>query len=384
MTQQRSPIRILQVLYGMDCGGIESWLMHVLRHINRTRFQMDFLLSTAQPGRYDDEIRSLGSRIIPCLRTEQPLTYAQNLKRALVRFGPYDFVHTHFQHYAGWVLRTAHHVGIPHRVTHSHSDTRMLQARAKRFRKLYLMMTRRWIKRHTTAGLASSEGAASGLYGRFWQQDSRWKIHYCGIDCRPFRARVNSRLVRSELGIPANALVIGHVGRFYTVKNHLFLLDILYEVIRREPKARLLLVGDGPLRPEVEAKAQRLGVEKYIIFAGVRSDIPRLMLAAMDIFVLPSFSEGLGLVLIEAQSAGLPSILSETVPQEADVVKPLLHRVSLSEPASVWAKTLLEVQKASCMITQADALTMVEASPFNIIHSVRNLENFYHSEMLKG
>jgi glycosyltransferase involved in cell wall biosynthesis len=384
MTQQRSPIRILHVLYGMDCGGIESWLMHVLRHIDRTRFQTDFLLSTAEPGRYDDEIRSLGSRIISCLRTEQPLTYAQNLKRALVQFGPYDFIHTHFQHYAGWVLRTAHHVGIPNRIAHSHSDTRMLQARAKLYRKLYLMMTRRWVKRHATAGLACSEGAASGLYGRFWQHDSRWKIHYCGIDCRPFRARVNSRLVRSELGIPANAFVIGHVGRFDTAKNHLFLLDILHEVIKRQPKARLLLVGDGPLRPEVEAKAQRLGMEKYITFAGVRSDIPRLMLAAIDIFVFPSLFEGLPLVLIEAQGAGLPSILSETVPQETDVVKPLLHRISLSEPASVWAKTLLEVQKTAATITQADALAMIEASPFNIIHSVRNLENFYHSKMLKA
>jgi glycosyltransferase involved in cell wall biosynthesis len=181
------------------------------------------------------------------------------------------------------------------------------------------------------------------------------------------------------LGIPPDAFVIGHVGRFDEQKNHLFLVEIAAEVAKREPKMRLLLVGDGLLRPKIEQKIAQLGLTDRTIFAGSRHDVPRLMLSAMDVFLFPSLYEGLGLVLIEAQAAGLPCIFSDVVPEEADLVKPLIRRFSLSEPASVWADAILAERRAGAAITQEHSLAVVEKLPFNIEIGLKDLVRTYLS-----
>jgi glycosyltransferase involved in cell wall biosynthesis len=145
--------------------------------------------------------------------------------------------------------------------------------------------------------------------------------------------------------------------------------------VDREPCARLLLVGDGPERSRIEAKVSLLGLSPRIHFAGQRSDIPRLMLGAMDVFVLPSLSEGLPLVGIEAQAAGLPTLLSDAVTDEVTVVPELVRHLSLSASPAVWADTLLEMRAVRCR--QSEALTMVAASPFNIAHGAARLEEIY-------
>lgn len=373
MTQSR----ILHVVGGMDRGGVEMWLMHVLRHIDRDRFQMDFLVHTNRHCAYDDEIRSLGSRIIPCLYPAKPWLYTRNLLRILRNYGPYDVVHSHVHHFSGMVLRVARAVGVPIRIAHSHSDTVALQATASLMRRGYLALMKYWIAQNATIGLAASRRAAVSLFGEDWELNQSNKILYCGIDISPFRASFKSSDVRCEFGIPDSAFVTGHVGRFVEPKNHAFLLDIFAEVVAREPNAYLLLVGAGPLRTAIEKKTVDLGLEDHVVFAGSRSDIPRLMLGAMDVFIFPSRYEGLGLVLIEAQAAGLPCIYSDVVPNEADLMPPLLRRLSLSQPPAAWAEAVLEVRNRNWGEMRATSLSVVENSPFNIISGVCQLEEIY-------
>lgn len=371
-------IRILHVVGGMNPGGIETWLMHVLRHINRDRFHLDFLVHTPHKCAYDEEILALGSKIIPCLDPSRPLAYATNFKESLSKYGPYDIVHSHVYHFSGYVLRLARQANIPTCIAHSHTDASSLEAKAGWYRRLYLALMKRWIARYATVGVGVSRKAVVNLFGSNWD-DPRWRVLYCGTDLTLFRDTVNPAFVREQLGIPADALIIGHVGRFVEVKNHTFLIDIMVEVARREPQAYLLLVGDGSLRATIEQKVAQAGLSDHVIFAGIRSDVPRLMLSAMDVLLLPSLYEGLGLVLIEAQAAGLPCIFSDVIPEEADVVKPLVQRLSLSQPASDWANAIAAT-KTQLRINQAEALKLVEKSPFNIQTSVKELEKLYLEE----
>lgn len=375
----KRPRRILHVVGGMNRGGIETWLMHILRHIDRDCFQMDFLVHTNQPCAYDEEIRNLGSQVIPCPLSRFHLwSYAVNFKQILQTYGPYDIVHSHVHHFSGYILRLAQRQGIPIRIAHSHNDTSTIEAQAKWYRRLYFNLMKAWIARYATLGLGCSREATVNLFNSAFRKQFHQQILYYGIDLNPFEYIISSGAVRSEFGIPEDAFVIGHVGRFDPQKNHVFLLDIAAEIANREPKMRLLLVGCGSLRPDIEQKIERLGLIDRVIFAGSRSDIPRLMLEAMDVFLFPSLYEGLGLVLVEAQAAGLPCIISDAVPEEVDLVKPLVRRISLSKSTSVWAEEVLTALNNTAF-SQVDALAIIAKSFFNIQLGVKSLVEVYES-----
>ena len=155
------------------------------------------------------------------------------------------------------------------------------------------------------------------------------------------------------------------------------LVDIAQEIAKREENFALLLIGDGPLRPAIENRVAQAGLTDKVIFLGLRDDVPRLMLGAMDVFLFPSLFEGLGLVLVEAQAAGVPCFISDVVPEEADVVPQLVYRLSLSLPAFTWAEAVLSARRAKENISQPEALGKVEQGPFNILTSVRKLECVY-------
>jgi hypothetical protein len=149
------------------------------------------------------------------------------------------------------------------------------------------------------------------------------------------------------LGIPEDAYVIGHVGRFQEQKNHRFLVNIAERLCDLEPKAVFLLVGDGPLRPEIEELVKVRDLQERVIFVGVRNDVPRIMKGAMDCFVLPSLYEGLPLVLLEAQVAGLHCVVSDTVSSEGDLDKAAVTRLSLSTSPNNWAAQLRKASSRS-------------------------------------
>jgi glycosyltransferase involved in cell wall biosynthesis len=377
ISTKQHPIRILHVVGGMNRGGVETWLMHVLRHIDRDRFHMDFVVHTEKPCPYDSEVRALGSKIIPCLTPAKPWLYDRNFKRILREYGPYDIVHSHVHNFSGYVLYLAKQAGVPVRIAHSHNDTSAIDAKAGLHRRLYLTLTKWLIDRYATLCLAASYKVVTVLFNQAWKTNSRCRILYCGVDLTPFRDLVDSVAVRAEFGIPADAFVLGHVGRFEEQKNHKFLIDIVAEIAKREPKMHLLLIGDGSLRAAIEKKVIQNGLAKRVTFTGLRPDVPRLMLGAMDLFLLPSIHEALGLVLIEAQAAGLPCVFSDVVPEEANAVKPLVRQVSLSKSASEWAEAVISAKSGASAIAQADTLPVLENSPFNIVVSVKKLTEVY-------
>ena len=378
------PIRILYIVGGMDRGGIETWLMYVLRNIDRNLFQIDFMVHTLESCEYDDEIRTLGCRIIaspypPPHLNRNLWSYPANFKQILQEYGPYDIVHSHSGVVNGNILRIAKQAGVPVRIAHAHDDGSKTKQPWQR--DIYWALLKFWIDRYATVGLACSCEAAADLFGSDWKSDRRWQILYCGLDLTVFQEKVDSTQVRAELGIPKDAFVIGHVGRFELQKNHRLLIEIAAKVAQQEPKMCLLLIGKGSLRPEIEHRVAELGLTDKVIFAGVRSDVPRLMLGAMDVFLLPSLHEGLPLVLIEAQAAGLPCVFSDVTSDEVEVVKPLMKRLSLSLSASKWAEVVLAQKKYNSKIEQSEALSILQKdSPFDIKISAKSLADVYRTE----
>jgi glycosyltransferase involved in cell wall biosynthesis len=370
--------RILHVVGSLTTGGIETWLLNVLRIIDRDRYRLDFLVHSDEAATYDDAVRAMGSDIHICAHTKQPIRYSRTFKEILREYEPYDVVHSHVDRYSGFVMRLSAESRVPTRIAHSHLDSAGVNAVAGVKRKSYLALMHRWINRFSTDGLAVSEAAGRAMYERDWGVDPRFRKLYCGIDTLPFHNAVDRRELRAELGLPADAFVLGHVGRFREQKNHTFLLDIANEVIRRDSNVFLLLIGEGELRPAVEERVRQLGLEDRVIFAGRRDDVAHLLMGAVDVFVFPSNFEGLGLALVEAQAAGLPCVVSDVNPEEAIISPELVKRLSLTAPPSDWATAILSV-RGEQIPARAAALAAVEASPFDIRQSVASLEAIYAS-----
>ncbi len=370
------PLRILQVVGNMNRGGTETWLMNVLRHLDRDRYRMDFLVHTTNPGAYDDEARRLGAGIVTCTHPSRPHVYAGNFLRQVRAAGPYDLVHSHVHHYSGFVLKLARLAGIAGRIAHSHSDTSRIQHEARPMRKLYYALARRWIRRNATLGLAASGAAAAALFGADWQARRRCEVLFCGIDLSPFQTPVDRAAVRAELGVPRDAFLIGHVGRFVAIKNHAFLVDVASALATTVADAHLVLVGEGPLRPAIEAQVARSPIANRVHFAGARSDVPRL-LGALDVFVFPSQYEGLGLAAVEAQAAGVPCVIADTVPGEADAIPCLVRRLALTQPAVAWAEAVRQCRTLPADSTRADSWRDLSGTAFDIRLSAKRLTDRY-------
>lgn len=370
------PLRVLHVLGAMNRGGVETWLMHVLRHIDRERFHMDFLVHTDQPAAYDAEIVALGSGILRCPHTANPPLYARRFFQAMKRDGPFDVLHSHVHHFSGFVLALGRIAGIPVRIAHSHNVTAPAELEAGLVRRAYLGAMKRLIRTYCTDGFAVSEPAGAALFGPEWSQDRRLRVLYCGIDLAPFRVAFDPAAVRAEFGFSRNDVIFGHVGRLAPVKNHFFFLEVAACISSREPRAKFLLVGDGPLRPEVEKRAVALGLKDRIAFAGLRSDIPRLTIGAMDVFLMPSLHEGLPLVLMEAQAAGLPCVASEALPGEAIVNPALIHCLPLSAGPLEWARAASQAA-ARPRIGWRSAVEKLDGGRFDIRRGTRQMCDIY-------
>ena len=145
--------------------------------------------------------------------------------------------------------------------------------------------------------------------------------------------------IREEFNIDSQQLVIGHIGRFNNQKNHSFLLDIFKEINNYNSSSVLILVGTGENKQQIISKIKKLGLDNSVILTGIRSDVTDL-LSAMDVFIFPSFYEGMPNTIIEAQATGLPCVLSDSITKEAKITN-LLHYVSLNETSQEWCKVAL-------------------------------------------
>jgi glycosyltransferase EpsF len=372
----QQPIRILHVIRKMNRGGAETLIMNAYRHIDRDRFQFDYAVHEEEAGHYDEEIKELGGRIfvLPAPLRSGLRGYLGALRRTLKDSGPFEVVHSHVHHSSGFILPAAKRCGVPIRISHSHTTEDGYSGSLKRY--VYRFAMEQAIRKYATHFLGCSEQACHALFGRSSLARDNVEVLPNGIDLTRFlNEEGGKQAMRMRLGLPAEGLLVGQVHRFDPEKNHRFTVDWFESLRRLNERAHLVLVGDGELRPEVERALERKGLSPYATFLGIRSDVPDI-LKALDLLIMPSVYEGLGIILIEAQAAGIPVLCSDAIPVEADLKLGIVERLTLDLGAEHWAEAALRLIEAE--VPDADTRrTALVSRKYDIRYAVGRLMTLY-------
>lgn len=333
-------IRVLHIISKFNVGGIETWLLNVTKNLPDSGYHFDFFVISPGEAALNNKIISLGSKIFEGSKP-QPTTFSiyTDLKKVIQKNGPYNVIHSHVHYFSGISLSVGYFLGIPIRIAHSHTDSRIKEKSKGLLRQLYIWLMKILIRLFATRGIAVSSLAAEDLFGSDWDKSKRWAILPCGIDFERFNVPKDASLALS-LGVPAGAKVVGHAGRFDHPKNHSFLVEIFKKLLDRGNNVILLLIGDGNLEKAIKDKVALLGISDRVIFLGVRQDVPNLLISVVDVFLFPSLYEGLPLAFIEAQLAGCYCLGSSVLPKESVLDTKNVALLSLNDPLEVWAKKI--------------------------------------------
>lgn len=333
------PIKVAQIVGKWVGGGVESVIMNYYRHIDRTKVQFDFICDLDSTDIPYKEIENLGGRVILVPPYQKIFQYIKELKKVL-KENNYKIVHSHINALSVFPLFAAKLAGVPVRIAHSHSTSNKKEWK----KNLIKNILRPFSKVFATDYMCCSEHAGRWLFGNKEYDKGSVYILNNAIDLDIFKYNKKIRKAkRNEIGISNNTKVIGHVGRFVEQKNHTFIIDIFNEVHKEDNNTILLLAGQGPLEPKIKEKVIELGLEESVKFLGQRNDIEDLY-QAFDIFLFPSIYEGLGLVLIEAQSSGLNCVASTEVPSKAKITN-LLTFLDLDGNFNEWTNTIIKLMK---------------------------------------
>ena len=356
-------LRVLQCVNNMHRAGLETMLMNYYRNIDRSQIQFDFLTHRPYRSDYDDEIEMLGGKIYyaPRLVPQNYLSYFSYMKSFFAKHPEYIIVHSHIDAMSYFPLLAAKKSNIPVRIAHSHNTAIDLD---------YKYPLKQFF-RYNISKVATDYLACGQEAGRFLFKQDGVNVIPNAVDANRFLYNKETRVkLRAELGLD-NCFVIGHVGRFSYQKNHSFLIDVFYEILKSDPNSMLLLIGTGEAETKIKIKVRELGISDNVMFLGVRSDVNNLY-QAMDAFVLPSRFEGVPVVGIEAQFSDLPCFFSDDVPKEVAFTSKC-HFLNRRSSAKVWAE---EIIITNDMKRQKNEYLNSE---YRIENATRMLEDYYFS-----
>lgn len=329
-------IRVLQIVDHMGLGGIQAFIMNVYRNIDREKIQFDFLVHKTGGNTFTEEIGRLGGKMYYVLARNQGIRKNKHALDEFFKKHPeYKVVHQH-ESSLSYIepLIAAKNNNVPVRIIHSHS-TRMGNNLIHKVLHIYNSKRIHCVATHY---LACGELAGKWMYGKSKVRDS-FKVIINGIKLKKFEYNEALRnSVRFELKLDKETTYC-HIGRFDRVKNHDFLIDVFNEIVKLQPLSKLVLVGQGVLMGETKSKVNDFGLGERVIFLGMRSDIDRIV-QAVDAIILPSLYEGFPVTAIEAQAAGVPFFMSDTVSKEA-MIKKNSYALSLSASAKDWAEFIV-------------------------------------------
>ncbi len=352
-------IRVLQVVGNLGYAGLETVVMNYYRHIDKSQVQFDFVVGSPTKQRFDDEILASGGKIwrIPS-RNRKIISYIKQLAK-VIKENNYDIIHIN-QNSASMVIEmiAAKLGGCKTIIGHSHSTSCIVKWQH------YLL--RPFINLLPDYRFACSEAAGEWVFGK----RNDLKVINNAIDTEKYAfVEASYTKYRAEYGL-CGKYVIGFVGRLHEGKNLFRFLDVCESALRKNENAEFVLVGDGEEEERLLEYAKEKGLSDKTHFLGRRDDIPELMMM-FDVFVMPSFYEGLPVVLAEAQAAGLPCVISDKVPC-IDLIGHV-KSLSLDESDEVWADAVLKKTD----FDRKTARDYIIAGNYDISIEAKKLQDFY-------
>jgi glycosyltransferase involved in cell wall biosynthesis len=380
MMMKKEPVRVLQLNIGQVFGGVSSMLLNIYREIDHQVIQFDFLAPRKSSfAMYRQEIESSGGKIIE-LNTKgfflkRKIEFWRKLYQ-LIKKEDYQIIHCNsgsifFNLQVAAISKLS---GAKKIIIHSHNA-----GNDKKW-KIWMGNLVKWLFPYTaTDYFACARKAGSFMFTKKTIDSSHYRIINNGVDTEKFRFNASDRQkIRAELQLSKDQKTLLHVGRFVHQKNHQQLIKIFAGFLKKEPKAVLLLVGEGELEPEIKKQVNALGIMEHVRFLGVRKDIPQLM-SASDLFLLPSHYEGLPVVGVEAQANGLPCCFSSVITQEIDLINGMNRFVDLTSTETEWSEALNHVLTAKKSARERYAEKIAEKG-FSLTHVADELTQFYISE----
>ena len=376
------PMRVLVLDTVMDRGGAETMTMNYLRHFDRSRVTYDFAVNRDYEAAYEPEIRRLGGRIwrMKPLYPQYFAAYRRQMRELLAAHPEYRIIHSNLEERSYPGLAVAKEMGVPVRIAHAHNRPVGFDVKWP-FREYFRLR----LPGVVTHRFACGQEAGDWLFGARHRDEVIQQRNAIATADYRYDPAVAAQ-VREEFGAAPGTFVLGHVGRFFPQKNHLFLIDVFRAVHELKPDSVLWLVGGGELHDElkdrVRARADELGLHDAVRFLGVRDDVPRL-LQGMDSFVLPSLYEGLPVTMVEAQAAGLPCTISDRVPAQCDLIG-VTRSVPLSAPPEEWARTILAQAASPVLADRREGAGLVADAGFDIVRNAAWLQDFYRTALAEA
>lgn len=364
------PIRILHCVTIMNRNGLENRLMDIYRNIDRSLIQFDFMTNRKEAGEFDAEIEQLGGKVYHMSRIAPKsfFRYIRELRAFFQEHTEYKIVHSHLNTLSTWPLMMAKKAGVPIRIAHSRNASM-----DRNFKMIYKAFSRLFINGQATDRFACSRSAGIWLFGKKQVEQDTFHVIPNAIQLDKFLySEDKQNKMRSELGIKEDELAVVCVARFSLQKNHGFLLKVFSEIQKKNPNSKLYLVGQGELEQEIRGMVSALGLTDSVVFLGSRSDVGDV-LTAMDAFLFPSFYEGFGTVIIEAQCSALPMLASDTIPCETKLCG-CVEFASIKEEPYEWAEKILALIEKT---ERKDNSELIRENGYDIRQSYAWMQKFY-------
>jgi len=364
------PIRVLCVVPNLRiCNGMASYAMNYFTHIDKEKVKMDFLVLHSIPSPYEDVIKQAGSQIFVLPPLKQGIFKYLKVLDNVFKTKKYDIIHCNVMNTGAIILKYAKKNGINVRILHSHA-TKLAEVKWKEIRNDAIAPITKY---YSTEFFACSRLAGNYLFG-----DAQYHVINNAIDESNYiYNEIKKEIILNKLGI-GNNFVIGTVGRYAPQKNPLFLIDIFAELKKKCGNAKLLWVGSGIMEKEIKDRIDMLKLDDDVILLGDRSDVHDLY-QAMDVFLLPSLYEGLPVVGIEAQCAGLPILASDTITKEMKITN-LVTFLSIKESAEKWAEVILS---STNKFIRSNVEEDIYNSGYSIKNEAKHIEVIYN-DLIKG
>lgn len=373
-------MKIIHIVENLDKGAVENWLVNIFIESRKIKPSWDwtFYCILGRRGKLDEKVISAGGKIIYSpVTVSNKIQFLKHLRSTLIK-EKYDIIHSHHDYLSGFYLLATTGISFKKRILHIHNTDRALPIGNRLLHKVLLKPFKRLGLYFSDIVLGISENTIDEFVGEGWRNNSKFQLLYYGVDFSKFDAPIDQEEYRRQFNIPNAGKIILFVGRMNDLKNPVYVVDVLHGVLKKRSDVYAVFVGKGDQEEAIKQKADQYGINNHVRIIGWREDIAGIMKSS-DIFIFPRKEypkEGLGLVVVEAQGAGLPLFITRGIVNDAIIIKELAFYNELAN-LEAWEEQVNKVLNKGALISKKDSLAIMKASRFELNIATSNLIGIY-------